>query len=297
MSVLGSSKRRRTRRLGLAAVTLALVATLTGCGDQMGSGVVVNGTAVSESDIQSGAEQAIAESTEELSLSDQIVTTRSVATAAVNHQLVQAASAASGVTVDEAQVTATLAQLGENRLQFAQAFKIPVSAVDQTVRDLLTQQAMLTASPGGVPVTDIGVTFDVVTATDRDDAVQQRLDYLKDPAALSVTATATGTGGVGQQASLVAQPDLGQTGLFSAGVGEIVIFSLGGQYYVARITDRKTSQTSLTMENQPQNAEQQLAFFNLVMQSYAQQADVAVNPRFGTWDSLALAVVPGDSGV
>ena len=70
MSVLGSSKSRRTRRLGLAAVTLALVATLTGCGDQMGSGVVVNGTAVSESDIQSGAEQAIAESTEELSLSD-----------------------------------------------------------------------------------------------------------------------------------------------------------------------------------------------------------------------------------
>jgi hypothetical protein len=269
---------------------------------------VVGDTQVSETTIQTQAAQVLDEHTDLASLgaSGEMQVSRSVATNAVRHQLAQVAAAENGITVDEAQVSSTLASIGDNLASVASTLQVPQADVDDFIRDLAVLQALLAKAPeGGADVEDPTVTLDYVTASSRDEAVTMRARYVSDPSAMDADIAAGGTdasgsatAGKGTQVSLMKNPGLASSGIFAAEKGDVLIVPSGDQTLVVRVTDRTVTKEKLTSETLPtDNVVNIVTVLSLLLQPYAAQAGVQVNPRYGVWDQSSMQVVPGDFGV
>ena len=305
MSVLRIPRTTRGfRRLGLIVTAVVVGFSTSGCSDHVGSGVVVGDVAVSETTVQQQASQVIAESSPVPAFGspNALKITRSVATNAIRHQLVQRAAAQNGISVDEAQISATLTQIGEGLAQTAATLQVPQSDVDDFIRDLaVLQQLLAKLPPEGVEIDDVTMKVDVVNAPTRDAAVAQRSRYLSHPATMDADIAAAGSdGAVGADVSLLTQPSLAPTGLFNAQQGDVVLVATGNEdkYLVIRVTGRVDKRAPLTAAAVPQdNPANAITVLSLMLTPYAQQAGVTVNPRYGLWDAAAMQVVPGDSGV
>lgn len=295
---------RGFRRLGLIVLALVVGVSTSGCADHVGAGVVVGGVAVPETTVQQQASQVIAESSPVPAVGspNALRITRSVVTNAIRHQLVQKAAAQNGISVDEAQVSATLTQIGEGLAQAATTLQIPQSDVDDFIRDLaVLQQLLAKLPPAGVEIDDVSLKVDVVNAPTRDAAVAQRSRYVSNPATMDADIAAAGANGAaGADVSLLTDPELAPTGLFNAQQGDVVLVATGNEdkYLVIRVTGRVDKRAPLTAAAIPQdNPAKAIIVLSLMLTPYAQQAGVTVNPRYGLWDAAAMQVVPGDSGV
>ena len=293
--------RRRPVRWIVAAVGAALL--LGGCGTVPGAAAVVDGTRISEQTVQSRTQALIDQNSNPTQPVDPVTRAlfnRYQATDVVRHQLVLAAAKAQHITVSDEQVNAFIAQNG-GASQISGTLNVPADAVPEAIYDYLVLQQLVNKIPaGGVDVTDITVTVDVVPAADRDAAIAARTRYLKDPAAMAAdAATARASGQVpGGQESLLADAQDALVGIFTAPQGQIVLFPQGTSgYFVIRVTQRSEKPAKLTKAaiQSASSLDGFMVLSSLLLDRYA--GDVTVNPRFGQWDPQTLLVVAPNSGL
>lgn len=220
---------------------------------------------------------------------------------AIRSALLDQAAARAGISVSEAEVTSALASSAASG-----------GAGDlgrRAVRDLLLLERWFSALPaGGAEVTDVSVTVEGVVVPDRAAAVATRTRWLSRPGDVAAEVAAQ-TDPIRQQFQLVKQPALGALGIYHAAVGDVILApASGGGLVVLHITDRQERPAQLTaadLQNASQGASggasgQLAAIFDLgalLLAPTARQVGVTVNPRVGTWDPLAVTVVPAGDGL
>ncbi len=108
---------------------------------------------------------------------------RAQTTSAIRSRLLEVAAADRGVVVTNDQVNTAMA--GGNGSTAASQLGAPESMVEQTVRDLLRLEGLVSDPAGaGAPVTNVTVRIDGVSVPTRDEAVTMRSQFLADPAAI-----------------------------------------------------------------------------------------------------------------
>lgn len=273
-----------------------------------GTACATSATAAATVGAQQISEQAIFERTS--SLADQAeqagqpapteleraAVNRAQTTAAIRSRLWEAAAADNGVVITDSQVNAALArQPGVSSGAVTQQ-----GAFEQVVRDLLRMQGVLAAAgTQGLPVTDVTVIIDGARVDSRDEAVALRTALLGDPATADAQLAAAAAPIGRQPLDLLSNPTDAQTGVFAAQPGEVVLYPQGGQYFVVRVLERREAPGVLTARQvqQAQTIGDQFDLAALLLQPYAEQEGVDVNPRIGGWDPLAIQVIPGGSGL
>ena len=222
---------------------------------------------------------------------------RSQTTSAIRSRLLQVAAADKGVVVTNDQVNTAMA--GGNGATAAKQLGAPASMVEQTVRDLLLLEGLVSKQPAnGAPIQDVTVRIDGVSVPTREQAVTTRSQFLADPSAVDGVIAASASPVKPQTVSLLKNPTVGSTGVFDAQKGEVIVYPSQDGFYVIRVLDRAVTPAVLTAADlTPQELTGKFDLGALLLAPYADQAGVTVNPRLGVWDPLALQVVPGGSGL
>lgn len=277
-----------------------VVVTVSACSNPPSSAAQVGDVSISEAAIfdrsaaMVQAQQTTGETVSPVGVAE---VNRRQATAAIRGQLLDLAAADAGVQVTDSDVNAALSRAGSATA--AQQFGVPESVVPDAIRDLLRLEGLLKAMPTqGAPVTDVGVAVDGVTVTTREDAINMRNQFLADPGGVDALIAASPKGVQRQQLTLLTTPAAGLTGVFSAEVGDVILYPSQDSYLVLRVLDRAEKPALLTAaELQQQQISGAFDLGALLLAPYEQQAGVTVNPRLGAWDPYALQVVPGDGGL
>jgi len=271
-----------------------------GCATSATAAAQVGDIAISEADIfaRSSAVVSQYESSSQTTAGLAAVSTlnRTQTTTAIRSQLLAVAAAEQGVEVSDEQVNEAIASAGTAASQLGAS----QSNTEQTFRDLLTVEGLISSQTGGAPITDVKVSIEGISVPTRDEAVATRTAFLSDPgsveAAIAASATAVNPG---EPISLLAQPTSANTGIFNSQPGDVIIFPYSDGYYVLRIVERVEEPAVLTVNNlaTQQDIGAVLDLGSLVLQPVGTATGVTVNPRLGVWDPLSLQVVPGGSGL
>ncbi len=222
---------------------------------------------------------------------------RAQTTAAIRSQLLEVAADDRGVVVTNDQVNTAMA--GGQGSSAASQLGAPESAVEQTVRDLLRLEGLISQQPPqGSPVTNVTVRIDGVSVPTREEAVATRSQFLADPAGVDTAIAASSTPVQPQTVSVLKNPTVGSTGVFNAAQGDVIVYPSQDGLYVIRILERTVEPAVLTAADlAPQQLLGKFDLGALLLAPYANQAGVSVNPRLGVWDPLTVQVVPGGSGL
>lgn len=279
----------------------AAAAVLTGCGSgpsQVGSAAIVGSTVVSLGDTQQRIDAALAKP----GLIDQLKLqgdkpadiSREVVSRAVQHVLLDEAARREGIRVTDDQVNAELTREGGVDA-LVEATIYDNDSVREAVRDQLVSQALARKL-----LTRVSVTVDVTNATSRDDAVAKARKMASGPsgAAAVLAADPRAQRGLQLRASLV--PQSAASFLFGTPAGSVVAAQTSPApdgWTVLRVTARGTTAPA----GDPRaSSVSQLDDSTLddigrrFTQPLAQELGVRVNPRYGVWDPLRLAVLaPG----
>ena len=221
---------------------------------------------------------------------------RTQTTTAIRSQLLAVAAAEQGVEVSDEQVNEAIASAGTAASQLGAS----QSNTEQTFRDLLTVEGLISSQTGGAPITDVKVSIEGISVPTRDEAVATRTAFLSDPGSVETAIAASATAvNPGEPISLLAQPTSANTGIFHGQPGDVIIFPYSDGYYVLRIVERVEEPAVLTVNNlaTQQDIGAVLDLGSLVLQPVGTATGVTVNPRLGVWDPLSLQVVPGGSGL
>ena len=304
----GGSRTQKVARVFSArrfARTLACVGviglTVAGCSTQATSAALVGDDAISEQAIFDRTSAVVAQAQTAGGSAPDAATlaelNRTQTTSAIRSQLLEVAAADQGIVVTDQQVNAALA--GGTAGDAANQLGAPASLVDQTVRDLLRLEGLVSgAAASGVPITNVTVRIDGVQVTTRDEAVATRTQFLANPQSVDATIAAAAQPLQPQTVSVLKNPTVAPTGVFNAEPGDVILYPISGGYYVVRILDRTEEPATLTADDlTPQQLGGKFDLGALMLVPYAQQAGVTVNPRLGVWDPLTLQVVPGGSGL
>lgn len=305
MPSLTLARSPRSRRL-LSVVTAAVLAlSLNACSRPTGAAASINGQTIDESFVSTTTGELTTGSSTPPGNGQLQFTNRRVLTNQIRHELLAKVAASQKLTVDKAEVNQVTAQGTEQLVQTLSGQNGPAftpAQVPQAVRDtLLVLQLAQKDAAAAKKTTDVQVKVDLVSFDNRTDAVAAREKYLADPAAMDAGVQAAGAQSKGgsQEISLFTQPDYAAFGLYSEPVGSIVLIDTDTSVSVARITTRKqvqSDQLAANIQNQ-QDSASRFALAWLALAPYVQAVPVSVNPRFGTWDPIALQVVPTQSGL
>jgi len=271
-----------------------------GCATSATAAAQVGDIAISEADIfaRSSAVVSQYESSSQTTADLAAVSTlnRTQTTTAIRSQLLAVAAAEQGVEVSDEQVNEAIASAGTAASQLGAS----QSNTEQTFRDLLTVEGLISSQTGGAPITDVKVSIEGISVPTRDEAVATRTAFLSDPGSVETAIAASATAvNPGEPISLLAQPTSANTGIFHGQPGDVIIFPYSDGYYVLRIVERVEEPAVLTVNNlaTQQDIGAVLDLGSLVLQPVGTATGVTVNPRLGVWDPLSLQVVPGGSGL
>lgn len=291
-----SARRFVTTVAGLGVVALFAA----GCATSATAAAQVGDVTISEAAIfdRSAAMVSRYESGAETTADTSIVSSvnRTETSSAIRSQLLQVAADEQGLVITDEQVNQAVASANNTGSQLG----VSPESIEQTFRDLLTLEGLLSRRSAGVSVTDVKVTVDGVSVPSRDEAVATRSQFLSDPASVDAIVAASATPiQPGDPVSLLAQPATASTGIFNAQQGDVILFPSANSYYVLRIRDH-TEEPAILMASDltsRQDISTVLDLGALVLQPVAASTPVTVNPRLGVWDPLSLQVVPGGSGL
>jgi len=289
---------RRILTTAASAVIVGLAAA--GCATSATAAAQVGDVAISEADIfaRSSAVVSQYESSSQTTAGLESVSTlnRTQTTTAIRSQLLAVAAAEQGVEVSDAQVNDAIASAGSAAGQPGAS----QATTEQTFRDVLRVEGLISSRPTGVPITDVKVSIEGISVPTRDEAVATRSQFLSDPGSVdAVIAAAAAPFQPGEPISLLAEPTSANTGIFNSQPGEVILFPYPDGYYVLRILDRVEEPAVVTINDlaSQQDIEGLLDLGSLVLQPVGDTTGVSVNPRLGVWDPLSLQVVPGGSGL
>lgn len=284
----GSARVRpaRRRRLLLGSVVAATVMlTGTACATSATSAAVVGDVTITEQSIFDRTAQASAQAGQQLTVDQLAFGNRLFTTQDIRSTLLEEAARQRGVVVTDAQVNAAMAGASAGGTRDARSY-----------RELLLLEALLSGQ-GSDPIayTNVKVTVDGARTSTRDQAVEVRRAILAGPAGAPVAAASGVVPLQSETVDLSAVPDQLIDGVLSARPGDVLINPGSDGFYVIRVTDRseEPAQVSATtiLGAQSLAVQRQLGEVAL-LQRYAEQVGVTVNPRMGVWDPVALQVVP-----
>ncbi|MET0967365.1 MAG: SurA N-terminal domain-containing protein [Nakamurella sp.] len=286
------------RRFLTTVASVGIVGLIAaGCATSATAAAQVGDVAISEAEIfdRSSAVVSQYESSAQTTADTATIATlnRTQTTAAIRSQLLAVAAGEQGVVVTDEQVNEAIASAGGQS-------GTSQSSTEQTFRDLLTVEGLMSDQSAGVPVTDVKVTIEGVSVPTRDEAVATRSQFLSDPASVDAAVAAAATPiKPAEPVSLLSEPASASTGIFNAQPGEVILFPSSDGYYVLRIVDRTEEPAVLTISalTAQQDISGVLDLGSLVLQPVAGSTGVSVNPRLGVWDPVSLQVVPGGSGL
>lgn len=302
MPSLTPGRSARSRRLLSVAAAAVLALSLNACTDHVGSAANVNGQTIDESFVTTTTAEIVASAQTPPGNNELQFRNRQVLTNQIRHELIGQAAAAQKLKVDEAQVSEATSQ---GAAQLLQAFGggFTEAQVPQAVRDTLLA-LQLAQRDQQKKATDVQVQADIISFANRDEAIAARERYLAEPATMDaeVKAAAAAQKGGSQPISLFTNPEYAAFGLYTEPVGSIVLVDVDNGASLARITQRKvveSDQLPAAIQAQAQNQQStggQFALAWLALAPYVKAEPVSVNPRFGTWDPVAMQVVPTQAG-
>ena len=297
-----SARRFVTRRSLTVLACVAIVGfTSAGCSTQATSAAEVGDVSISEALIfdrtSELVQQGVAAGSPTPDAATMAELNRRQATSAIRSELLQLAAVDAGVQVTDEQVNTALADTSS--ADAAAQLGAPTTILDQTVRDLLRLEGLVSTQPAqGAPIKNVVVTIDGVSVDTRDEAIATRTQFLADPQSVDGAIAAAKAPIQAQTASTLTTPTVAPTGIFAADAGDVILYPNANGYYVVRIRDRSVEDAVLTAADlSPQDLGGKFDLGALLLQPFAEQVGVSVNPRLGVWDPLTLQVVPGGSGL
>ena len=297
-------RRQVVRSVAVRAVAAVAVvgALLSGCGtgpSQVGAAVIVGDRAVPESEVQARLDEALARTAIRDELAAQGVQTadiaRDIVTQAVLHELTTRAASAEGIVVTPPEIEAELEELGGLQAVEEQSL-FPAEVVRERLGDQLVAERLAAEQVNGLAVTvDI---LGVDSQREAEDAVQVLAEG--GPAADKLFADNPETSRRGFEYRASVNPDVAVSAVFGTPVGGSGYFQpVPGQddWVVYRVLSRRTDAPAVAPELDvvPQIGDSGLAEIGIrLLQPYADQAGVRVNPRYGVWDPVTMRVLDED---
>lgn len=283
------------RRLWVVALVAAGV-LVAGCGGGprlAGSAAIVGDQSVPLSSVQEKIDRVLANQDIMAQLTRQGIPPALVAQWAVNkqirHLLFEEAAKRGGITVDDRQVDAELAD--PTNLELATIRAMDPDSVRDAARDEVIARALAVRG-----LDRLSVTADVLTADSKDQALAKARQLAAGPTQAQAVLAADPHAERNRQ---VRAPVLAATDLLLLGspVGRVNVLQVSNDaWLVWRVTQRRT--------DGPPPADPRLAAAQLLGKSdqatiggqllapVAAEIGVRVNPRFGSWDPVQAVVVP-----
>jgi hypothetical protein len=291
--------RRRFRRSLAALVSVTAVAVgLSGCGSgpsQVGAAAIVGQTVVPLAEAQAKIDAALGKP----GLLDQLRLqgdkpadiSREVVTRQIQHVLLAEAARRERITVRDDAVEAELAREGGVDA-LVEATIYDAVSVREAVRDQLVSQALARKQ-----LSRLAVTVDMVNATSRDDAVTKARQMATGPAQAAQVLAADPKAQRNATLRPALLPQSAAAFPFGTPAGSVVAVQVSPApdgWMVMRVTNRTT--TAPPVGGPGMLAQVDDATLDDIGRRFTQplaaELGVKVNPRYGTWDPLRLAVLP-----
>lgn len=304
------------RRLAAALGALLCAVLVAGCDtgpSQLGAAAIVGDTKISLEFVQSWWSRVLADR----QLKEQVRASgnfdelsRAIVTEAVRHELIRRVATREGLAISEVQVSELIDSLGGEQA----AVEATRSLYDRsTIRERARDQ-LLSVALGRKYFSSTSVRYDYTVVGSRPQALAKARELAADPARAQSIIEADGRAGAqvgfNRQQSIADSVDMAvNTPLFSVPAGHVLAFpdteaATGagqGQWLVALIRERSTSgpattapgATTLDRVNEGRLAEIGQRLLALL----ARDIEVKVNPRFGVWSDVYLAVLPNEGEV
>lgn len=295
---------RSAARRAAVGVTVGLL-VVTGCGsgpNQLGAAAIVGQTVIPVEQVQSQLDTALARLDREQRAQlvqgrhlDDI--SRNIVTLAIRHELLVEAARRERISVTKEEVTKVLDALGGAE-QASRGTVITPAGFRVRARDQL-----IAVKLGRRALEGLAVTVDYTTVTSRNDAfaLARRLAEHPDRARELIRAEKDAGAAAMLGARLVAaeNPELAAAPVFGVPKGTVVAFPVdqsASQWLVALVRSRTENAPVANagagvVEPDPEVLEQ-VGIRQLV--PLAADLGVRVNPRYGIWDPVSLAVVPNE---
>lgn len=283
-------------QVGRVVAAVAVVgAVVSGCGvGQSGSAVILGAESIPLGVVQDDIAAALAPDkasvAAEAGLTDPQAIARYVVSSAVRHDLLARRAVEEGIVVTDEQVDAALG---------GEAGAGSLFSGDRARQE--TRDQLIAGELGARYVDRLGVALEVAVLPTEEEAM--------------ATARALAAGGAEAEAALAALPQgssqaleitaaeaLGQFPLYPFGTaaGSVVVTKPpqeGLDYEVVRIVEQRIQPASGASAVDQIPVAQLAAFGYQLLQPAATELDVQVNPRYGVWDPLQMAVVAEDAFV
>lgn len=295
------TKYRMGRARRAAVVLVAAGLTATGCTVDGDSAAQIGSSTVSQSQVSDRTDATLSNPLPAqggAASADRSTVNRDELTFLIRHELIRDLATTWRVPVDDAVVQSTIAQAaagGVTREAIAGQLGVTDADLETAVFDtlVLSEVAGVVLESGwqGDVVT---IEIDGVAARDEADAQLLRARLLGPSADQVLTERADSL--IQRQTMVSADPAAAWAvpdGVFGADEGDVLIIDDGGQLVVIRILERtvENTETDLTGFASLSGAEALSALTPLLLTDQAKQTGVTVNPRFGRWDPVAVAVV------
>lgn len=287
--------------MNVCVVVVAAAAVLTGCGsgpNQVGSAAIVGSTGVSLGDTQQRIDAALAKPglLDQLKLQGDKAAdiSREVVSRSVQHVLLEEAARREKIRVTDEQVNAELTREGGVDA-LVEATIYDKDSVRDAVRDQLVAQALARKL-----LPKLAVTVDVTNAKSREDAVAKARKMASGPSGAAAVLAADPRAQRGLQLRAALVPQSAASFLFGTPAGSVVAAQTSPApdgWTVLRVTSRNTSAPGGAPKASPLSQLDDSTLDDIgrrFTQPLAQELGVRVNPRYGVWDPLRLAVLaPG----
>jgi len=299
----------RSRVIRAIAVTSILGAVVAGCGSgpsQVGSAVIVGDSAARLADVDSTLDTLLANPKFSAQLTKAGVTpdmvTREIVGRAVIHDLIRAEAAATGLSVSDAEIDQTIAaddRTTDDNQPAAQPLESPIAMYgDPAARREAVRDDLLLVKLGQREIDSLDVAVQVGQTGSAADA------QAKAQLALAGGAAADQFFGGPAQAVSASQivpgfaqaPPYAWSLLGTPAGGVIVVNPQQGSntWTIAKVQSRTTTppgRAPAPSDSSQLDPSLLLTFGQHLLQPRAMATDIRVNPRFGVWDPLSMAVV------
>lgn len=289
---------RRRLLLGVLAATIVMFAG-SACSTSATSAALVGSAAIAEQTIFDQTAQRsdqFEQAGQTLTVEQLALLNRLETTDAIRSALLAQLAADRGIEVTDAQVNAALR---------AGSTTSPPPAQVQAYRDQLRLEGLLNAL-GDQELTyrDVVATVDGVQVASRDLALAVRDALRAQPIDAPIPPLGANTRTLSEQQFDLSGQNAALNGVFNAQRGDVLINAAqdDGTYYVVRVIDvhPATEQGRMTasaiLKVQDVATQRDLAAVAL-LQSYAEDIGVTVNPRIGVWDPVTMRVVASNRAV
>ncbi|MEY7974044.1 hypothetical protein AB8O38_18780 [Saccharomonospora xinjiangensis] len=303
---------RQLRRSAGFATTLVTALLLTACGsgpDTANAAAVVGDRTIALDDVQTEIRWLLdnapqAQEAQQQRKVDQI--SREIVRSRVVHELLGVAERREGLRIDEAQVDALIE--GSGGLDAAaRSIAVEPSRVRTVARDQLLLEELGTAYQNRLTVRYVGamITGSDAGATDSEVAQELGRRIAADPGDVERIVRESGHQLIEQRMTLsdalTQDPELAISAVFGAEQGSVVVIQPSQQqvgWLVALVEERTVRQTATEQPAEQQIDPRLLYWVGLrQLQPIADELGVEINPRFGVWDSAAVAPAASEDEV